>query len=313
MIILENNLISIIIPIYNTEKYLNRCIETVVNQTYSNLEIILINDGSTDNSKEICEEWCKKDNRIIFINKDNTGVSDTRNKGLEIAKGEYISFIDSDDYIELNFYEKLLKCIMSEKTDIVMCGYNRIYENKIEKHLYSYPNKLDKYSFLMKPMIIEGFIWNKLFKKDIIANLRFYSDIAMTEDKLFLFEYLDKINNISILNEPLYNYNVYNYNSITHKKDPKCFINTIKSHHYINKILEKYDIQERYNFQANSVCNYVIYKKQLGKDFDYTEYEDIIKEYKDNKVLFKVRGIQNKIKVFLACYFDNVYIKLKNL
>ena len=99
------DLVSIIVPVYNTEKYLSKCLDSIVNQTYKNLEIILINDGSTDNSKAICEDFAKKDKRIQVINKENSGVSVSRNKGLSLAKGNYIAFIDADDYAELNYIE----------------------------------------------------------------------------------------------------------------------------------------------------------------------------------------------------------------
>ena len=102
-------MISVIIPIYNVEKYLTKCIESVINQTYKNLEIILVNDGSTDNSKEIIDKYSSIDSRIKVINKKNGGLSDARNVGIELAKGEYITFLDSDDWIELNMYEKLYK------------------------------------------------------------------------------------------------------------------------------------------------------------------------------------------------------------
>ena len=109
-------LVSIIIPIYNVEKYLTKCIESVINQTYKNLEIILVNDGSTDNSKEIIDKYSLIDSRIKVINKKNGGLSEARNAGIEIAKGDYIGFLDSDDWIELNMYEKLYKYIKQENT-----------------------------------------------------------------------------------------------------------------------------------------------------------------------------------------------------
>ena len=115
-------MISIIVPVYNAEKYLNRCISSLLNQTYYNLEIILVNDGSTDNSKKICENAAKNDSRIKLINSVNEGVSLARNKGLKEANGDYISFVDSDDYVEPDYVEKMLLTLKSKKVDIVYCS-----------------------------------------------------------------------------------------------------------------------------------------------------------------------------------------------
>ena len=125
-----NELISIIIPIYNVEKYLHCCINSVIRQTYKNLEIILIDDGSPDNCGKICDEYAKKDNRIKVIHKENGGLSSARNAGLDIAKGEYISFVDSDDYVAENFIEKLYKLCKENDADIAECDFYRIKANE---------------------------------------------------------------------------------------------------------------------------------------------------------------------------------------
>ena len=110
---MSNVMLSIIVPVYNVEKYIGKCIESIVNQTYKDLEIILVDDGSTDNSGKICDEWARKDKRIKVIHKKNGGLSDARNAGLDICTGDYIGFVDSDDYIELNMYEDLLIQMMT--------------------------------------------------------------------------------------------------------------------------------------------------------------------------------------------------------
>ena len=126
------DLITIIVPIYNVEKYLRECIESICRQTYRNIEIILINDGSNDNSAKICDEYKEKDSRIKVIHKENGGVSSARNKGLEIAKGAYITFVDGDDYIDEKYCEKLLKNLKENNVECVLCGFNRIYEKTAE-------------------------------------------------------------------------------------------------------------------------------------------------------------------------------------
>ena len=130
---MEEELISVILPIYNVEKYLEKCLKSVINQTYKNLEIILVDDGSKDNSPQICDEYAVKDKRIVVIHKSNGGLSDARNAGIEIAKGKYITLIDSDDYVELEMYEKLYNKAISDNLDIAICGNYNVsedYKNK---------------------------------------------------------------------------------------------------------------------------------------------------------------------------------------
>ena len=130
----QDYLISIIIPVYNVEKYLRKCLDSIINQTYKKLEIILIDDGSTDNSGKICEEYAKKDDRIIVIHKENAGVSSARNRGIELANGKYIGFIDSDDWIEENMYETLYQNLLQFDVDISMCNYSIIRNHKKTFH-----------------------------------------------------------------------------------------------------------------------------------------------------------------------------------
>ena len=122
-----DKLISVIVPVYNVEKFLDKCISSIVNQTYKNLEIILIDDGSTDESVQICDKWQEKDNRVRLTHKENTGVSDTRNIGLEKTTGEYICFVDSDDYIEPDYIENLYKSLTENNADIASITYSSIF------------------------------------------------------------------------------------------------------------------------------------------------------------------------------------------
>ena len=122
----KDRLVSIIVPVYNVEKYLSKCIEILINQTYTNIEILLINDGSTDNSKKICEQFKEKDSRIKLINKENGGLSDARNKGLQEAIGKYIAFVDSDDYVEKNYIETLYSLITKFNSEIAIADFRVI-------------------------------------------------------------------------------------------------------------------------------------------------------------------------------------------
>lgn len=236
------DLISIIVPIYNVEKYLNKCIESIVNQTYENIEIILIDDGSNDNSGIICDEYAKKDNRIIVVHKENGGVSSARNKGLKIAKGEWISFVDADDWIEQIFCQTLLNKVTQEQADIALCGYNRITDNQIEKiNANNQEVFLNSNEYLVKslnPQTGFGFCHMKLIKKEVLKSISFNERIEVGEDALFNIQLSTYIKKAVFLKQPLYNYRINNQ-SVVKRYDEN----------YANKYLKSMKIIEEYIWQ----------------------------------------------------------------
>ena len=208
------DLISVIIPVYNCEKYIKRCVESVINQHYNNLEIILIDDGSTDGSYKECCSLKKTDSRIRLFKNKNAGVSYSRNYGIGKARGKYISFIDSDDWIDSNFYMELLKGYRSEKVDLSVVSYRKISDDK-----NVFCNNSNVSSFICTPedavkiflddRCFFGFCWNKLYKKEIITKMGanpFNVDYYMCEDTLFNVSYLMFCNEIFLYNGELYNY-----------------------------------------------------------------------------------------------------------
>ncbi|ANW97653.1 hypothetical protein CSTERTH_00700 [Thermoclostridium stercorarium subsp. thermolacticum DSM 2910] len=211
-----NDLISIIVPIYNCEKYLLKCVDSIRTQTYTNLEIILIDDGSNDNSPSLCDKILKEDCRIKVIHKDNGGVSDARNTGLKIASGKYIAFVDSDDYLEETYLELLYKSLIFNEADLSICGY--IYEdekgNMIAKTTGDSVilNSHEALNLMFSPKEYQGFLWNKLFKKELIGALQFNKEITICEDLLFVSQYMLNCKKIVYNPIPLYHY-VYNTNS----------------------------------------------------------------------------------------------------
>ena len=166
-------LISIIVPIYRVEKYLNRCIDSILSQSYRNLEIILVDDGSPDNCSIICEEYAKKDKRIKVIHKKNGGLSEARNYGIEASTGDYIMFVDSDDYISKDMCKTLLINALENNADIVVCNFKEVYTDKVEKinkqcikgNLEVISNIEVLYKYLLKTTIDMVVVWNKLYKR----------------------------------------------------------------------------------------------------------------------------------------------------
>lgn len=201
-------MISVIVPVYNVEKYFKRCLDSIIGQTYKNLEIILIDDGSTDSSGDICDDYAKKDDRIIVIHTENHGVSSARNEGLKIAKGDYVHFPDADDYIEIDTYEYLLEIINSKKCDAVNFEHFITYPNKEIVHKYDDKryglfDKIDTQKQLMTGV---QFTCNKLYKREIICDIRFRSDILRGEDTLFAAEVLLNADRVWFDKRPLYHY-----------------------------------------------------------------------------------------------------------
>ena len=216
--------ISIIIPVYNVEKYLQKCLDSVINQTYKNLEIICINDGSPDNSGKILDEYAKKDGRVIVIHQENAGVSVARNKGLEIASGEYIAFVDSDDWLEPECYELALNVLENDK-EVDLVGYNADIINsrndtnqdlQRNKNWFTLPF-VGKFELSQKIAIrMCGACWIYLFKASIIKNNKLkFSNYKFSEDFLFIFEYFAFVKNIYFLDKNLYNYNLAPYSAMT--------------------------------------------------------------------------------------------------
>ena len=313
-------MISIIIPIYNVEKYLEKCLDSILNQTYKNLEIILIDDGSTDNSPNICNSYCEKDKRIKIIHKNNEGVSSARNKGIELSKGKYIVFIDSDDYVSNEHIEVLYDCIISNNVDLVISNLIDISEDGIIL------NNEEKESFLMnkdqclKELLSEDNFYHlccgNIYRKDLLEKIRFNCKYRIAEDLDFLYRYIKQISSAYFLSK-----NTYYYlkregsatNSIYSEKwnDELKICNFIISemvelennfHKYAKRKYIRLNINQAYRFKLNKnqtkilKNNIKIYKNEMfnSKLFDKEKLKIflLLKSY----YLFKiVSNIKDKI------------------
>lgn len=208
---MEKDLISIVIPVYNVERYLSRCIESILNQTYENWEAVFVNDGSKDNSLEILKDYQKRDNRIIVIDKKNEGSGVARNTGVERSKGEYLTFLDSDDWYEKDFLEKLYNNLKENNSDISMCNPRMTYDDtQKNKNINVYHfNSIDlsKFPDEILGILAMPVIWNKLYKKEIIIkNDIKFPNYSFSEDVEFLYKVFLYVNKVSKVEEYLYNY-----------------------------------------------------------------------------------------------------------
>ena len=170
-----NTLVSIIVPVYKVEKYLDKCVIKIINQTYTDLQIILVDDGSPDNCPVLCEQWAKKDSRIEVIHKKNGGLSDARNAGLKVAKGEYVIFVDSDDYISINMIEKMLESMISNHADMVICQYVKVFpDGRMERQKPEYGTQIftmeECLERLLEDKQITNHVWRKMYKKSLLPD-----------------------------------------------------------------------------------------------------------------------------------------------
>ncbi len=225
---------SVIMPIYNGERYLEQAIISVMTQTEDAWELILINDGSIDSSSDICRKYAAMDSRILLIEKEKSGVSDSRNKGLDIAKGEWIVFLDADDWFEINLLYEFKKRIVQSSFDFYVCNYFDVFGEKekkcargytidrIEKILFSELAEMSLRQSQWKNKVWYGgfrSVWAKCFKREYINknNLRFFPQLKIGEDMIFVLEYMKYIENVEFINGPLYNYRD-NPISVMHKR-----------------------------------------------------------------------------------------------
>lgn len=220
-------LISIIIPVYNAEKYLNECLDSIINQSLERFEVIIVDDGSKDNSKIIARKYEKLDNRVRYIYQENSGVSEARNRGILEARGKYITFVDADDWIEPNMYEIMCDKIENNNSDMAMCNFIREYEDKIKNEVEELPFEGEKVFYdnssiidnLIKNMIgtkslnsksIMASVWRMVFKLDFIKenNIVFDKNIIIGEDMIFCIDYLKRCKSVTVLDNVLYHYRI---------------------------------------------------------------------------------------------------------
>lgn len=206
-------LVSIVIPVYNSEKYIAKCLASLQSQSYDNIEVIIINDGSTDQTQKVIKDFIKTDKRFVLINKENAGVSSARNAGIQLAKGKYLIFVDSDDYVTSDYVETLLS-LMQDKNNELACADYYIVERGAAYSQSSGTNKIevlrriDAIDLLHNDHCFQGYLWNKIFLKDVIIqnSILFDPDIKIWEDMLFCLKYLVHVKKIVHINKAIYYY-----------------------------------------------------------------------------------------------------------
>lgn len=215
-----NNLITIMIPAYNAEKYIGRCLESLKNQTYQDIEIVIVNDGSKDKTQSICEEYVREDSRFRLINQKNGGEGAARNTGIRESKGQFLCFVDADDYVEADFIENMYQMHMEHNADLVICGFTELKDSDIINQTngpVEIMNQEDAMEKLLREDSFKGYVWNKMFSMQIVRDnqMQFDGSLAVWTDVLFVFQYMLHIKKAVFNPRPTYNY-IYVENSASH-------------------------------------------------------------------------------------------------
>lgn len=316
-------MLSVIIPVYNVRAYLDECLCSVVNQSFRNMEIILIDDGSTDGSGDLCDKWVRKDKRIRVIHKNNGGLSSARNVGLEDSKGEYVTFVDSDDLIDNEMYDSMIRIFQQKKeVDIVCCAIEQFDNNNYQRKasfLKSCNQEFTAVGYLREVLKhkIDNAVWNKIYKRDIIDPVRF-EEGKINEDILFNVAILNRVNKLFYIKQPFYKYRI-RQGSITKQANPKMFDfinNAFKIKHFLQKEMKVPLLVEIEGYIFYEMVNYIA---SIEKYNAADHYQKEIKFCKDYILHHPITSFSNpywsykqKIKFFLVAYFATFYRVLLN-
>lgn len=277
---MELPLVSIIVPIYNAERTLDRCIKSILEQEYRNFEVILVNDGSTDNSLSICRRWSSEDSRVKVFDKPNTGVSETRNIGIANAAGKYLQFVDSDDWISADSTTMMVERAEQTECDMVIANFYRVVNGcQAQKGNIKTDVVLTKKEFLSIMMnepanFYYGVMWNKLYRRDIISAHRIYccTDLNWSEDFLFNLDYIRFAQTIASLSKPVYHY-VKTKNSLVSREF--TLNNVIKMKLKIfsayKELIESTELYEEHRAQVRKF--FIAYAKDSGVGYSFMHRE----------------------------------------
>lgn len=308
--------ISVIVPIYNGEKTIERCINSILNQTFKDLEIILVDDGSTDNSLNICKEIVNKNNKIRLFSQKNSGPSAARNLGIEKSNGKYIMFCDCDDTVSIDWCQNLYMIIKENKKSMPYCGVVETDENSVpvkKERCNIIKKKIDKEEFFLLDEIgLSGFVWNKIFYKKIIIdnNIRFDEDIKFNEDLKFVLEYVLNIESIIYTESQDYFYHSLG-DSLSKKYNEKEFDKWRGKYSQWKKffrMINYKDYDVNYKKCANLYLYYFLYS--LSNTFDYRNKSNFLEKYKYNCYIIKNKDFQECLQLADTSKENKLYIRI---
>lgn len=303
--------ISIIIPVFNVEQYLDECLLSAVNQTYRNIEIVVINDGSTDSSSDICEEWARKDARIKVIHQENGGLSVARNTGIEYAKGQYICFLDSDDYLVPDCCEKIIKSFLQYNIDMVSFGFFRDQDYALQEDTQRPTGVLcacEALDCLLRGRI-DSYVWTCAYRREIFEDIRF-PEGRNFEDIGTMYRLILAASNILFMENKLYYYR-YRRNSISDRISNKSCVDlfVMRKTRY-DDIRKEWPELAEFDFMNMAIVALNLYARSCYSSLDESVLVDALKFLSSNreKVLSKVNLMQPNLRMHFRCFYANQYI-----
>lgn len=309
--------VSIIVPVYNVEKYIEKCLNSLLDQTIEDIEIIIVNDGSTDNSKKIIEKYLNN-KKIVYLEKENGGLSSARNYGIPYAKGEYIGFVDSDDYVEKTMFEKMYSKAIQEKSDMVECDF-----------LWEYPNKVrvdtGKIYENQKRAIVDGRVvaWNKIIKREVLGSTKIkFPEGLRYEDVEFFYKLIPYLNKISFVKEPLVHY-VQRYNSIANTQNERTaeiftVLDNVISFYKEKGFYEEYKSELEFVYSRFLLCSSLkritkIQDKKIRKellDKTWSNLNSMFPNWKNNRILNEEKSLKNFYMRSVNNFSFKIYSKI---
>lgn len=308
----QTDLVSVIIPVYNIESYVRKCLESISKQSYKNMEILIINDGSTDDTGVICDEFVKKDERFRVIHKNNSGVSDSRNQGIKGAKGKYLVFVDGDDYVAEDYISTLVRVIKCNTAEVGCADYYVESADIIEVHSDKTEtvvtmNSNEAINLLSYESFYQGYLWNKIFERKVIIDndLYFEPEIKIWEDMLFCLKYFAHIESVSYIHKPIYYYvqregSAMNdpsiWNQYTHWKALECMWKEVQPFEGAFKEYIR-------NFYANDLASALGKRKVCDK-------ESIRRSIKKIRSLHGKLSFKHRVKMKLFKILPDIMIRI---
>ncbi|WP_410072600.1 glycosyltransferase family 2 protein [Anaerostipes sp.] len=301
--------LSVIMPVYNGEQYLNYSIQSVLNQTYKDYELILVDDGSTDHSLEICEKYQSKDKRIRVISQENKGISGARNAGIDIATGEYITFMDSDDVIQPKMYEIMLNHMVSDGLDLIMCGAVRTgnynFQDAVDQYEICKLTKKDLYERIFANSNVDWeymAVWNKIYKTEYVRKIKFAK--RGTEDAVFNCQYFKYIQNAKLIDQKLY-YWIQRKGSISHSEFSLRDYYVLEDYYWMNQYVEKHE-REYIQYSIVKLYKLVFNSRYRARNTELkNKIEQIIKKNDKSikNIFYENDKICSKIKILFTIFY----------
>ena len=315
---MEDAKISVIVPVYKVEKYLDRCVESIVNQTYKNLEIILVDDGSPDDCPVMCDAWAKKDERIQVIHKENGGLSSARNAALDISTGEYVCFVDSDDWIDSDMIEVLVRCVSEKKADVAMCGFYMDYSGERESDHVSLGSRVIEGEGIFKAFILDEIrpeMCGKLYAMNLFLDMRFDTKTKYAEDLQMNYHIMKKVKSFVSLDTCKYHYIQSNDGSIT-----APYMTDGRAQGYK---ITKFFVENETDPELRKLCVWrhvrgtfaILSRVVNGEDRVFYDryYKELLSEiltYKKDILIYSRFSIKYKIAVVLIMVSPQLYLKV---